>query len=73
MLPAARSPGGRCEVRQFLNSNICQPGQNRGEILADWDVETTAAFSDRQYGGHPRPSGRTADMDPVLAAIEIFR
>ena len=56
MIAAPRSPGGRREIRELLNANVCQPRQNRREILADWNVEATAAFGDRQDGGDPCPA-----------------
>jgi len=61
------------EFGDALDGRVGEPREDGAEVVAHRDLEPAAAFNHRQDGGHTRPSLLAADVDPVLAAIEIFR
>ncbi len=61
------SPGRRSKVWEALDRNIGKPGQNRGQIVAHWDVDASAGFDDREDGGDFGSGLLTSDVDPVFA------
>ena len=66
-------PRGRGEVGEPLDGNVRNARQDPGQVPADRNLQPPAGLHDGRDGRHFRPGVLTADMDPVLPAIEIFR
>ena len=56
------------ELGEALDGSAGKPGQDIGEIFADGQAESAAAFDDGEDCGHLRSGLLTAEVDPVAAA-----
>jgi hypothetical protein len=65
-------PRHRCEGGDFSDHSVGQTGQDICQVRPHWNAQTAAGLDDRENRGYLRPSLDTADVDPVLPAMEIF-
>jgi hypothetical protein len=66
-------PRSGSKVWKAPDREIGKPGENRGKVIAHRDLHPTAAFHDRKDRRDLRSRLWTADMDPIVSSIEIFR
>jgi hypothetical protein len=60
-------------IWEALDWEIGKPGENYGQVLPHGEFQPATASYDRENRRNLRSSLWTADVYPVLAAIEIFR
>jgi hypothetical protein len=68
-----RDPRSGSKGWKALDREIGKPGENRGQIVARWEFQPAAAFHDRENRHNLGPRQWTADVQPILSSIEIFR
>src|ERR1039458_10174314 len=61
------SPSGWGEIGDALDGHMGESRQDSSEIVADRDLEPSAAFDDGEDRRHARSGLLAADMDPVAA------
>ena len=64
--PRSRPAGGRA-LADALDGSVRQARQDGGEILANGNLQSPAAFENRQNGCYLWPRLFAAYMDPVLS------
>src|SRR6516165_5414645 len=61
-------PGSRCKFCDALDGCVSESGQNVGEVIANGDFESAAAFDHGEDSGYARSGLFAPDMDPVISA-----
>src|ERR1019366_58314 len=61
-------PRSGSTVWEALDREIGKPGENRGQIVAHWEFQSSAAFHDRENRCDFGPRAWTADVYPVFPA-----
>src|SRR5271157_1624693 len=59
-------PRSGSEVREPLDREISEPGENRGKVTAHRDFQPAAAFDDRENRCNLRSRLWAADVQPIL-------
>jgi hypothetical protein len=67
------NPRCRSKAWKALDCDAGKSGKDRCQIVANGDFQPTTAFNDRENRRDFWPRLWAAYMDPVLAAMEIFR
>ena len=71
LLPGSPRRGGKAS--KAMDGDVGNTRQNGGQVATDRNLDAAAGLYDGQNRRHLRPGLLTAYMDPILAAIEIFR
>src|ERR1700724_55182 len=61
-------PSCRRELRDPIDREVGQAGQDRAKIVANRDFQSPAGFDDRDYSRDARSGLLASDVDPVTAA-----
>jgi hypothetical protein len=61
-------PGCGRKVSDALDGQMSKSWQHIGQIFADRNFESAAAFDNGENGGHARAALGAADVDPVFSA-----
>jgi hypothetical protein len=61
-------PSGGSEIGDALDGDVGESGHDVGEIVADRNLESSAAFDHGEDCGYARSGLLAADVDPVLSA-----
>jgi hypothetical protein len=62
-------PDGGSKVWKAPDREIGKPGENRRKVIADRDLEPTAAFHNRENRCNLRSCQWAADVDPVFSVL----